>query len=221
VSFGGGSYGWQTAFNLPGADDLILGVPTVNHIIGSSANDAIVSFNGGDVLTGGDGNDVFFVNSGSPTIVEQLNEGTDEVRTALSYTLPANVENLTLLETPHGPSDTQTFNNMALGPIINGDHGWEVLAGGRDQSIVDLDATHGQVFKMSSDPAVADFAGPYSPALGAVAGEPDTGAPYNSQVIDFQFKAVSEPDTGGNFSGDGTDPAPNDWRQLVSGVDPT
>jgi len=81
-----------------------------------------------------------------------------------------------------------------------------------------------------------------------VAGEPDTGAPYNSQVIDFQFKtvsdsadgsrlevdfgnkdgtdrnnflviesftgsngiriAVSEPDTSGNFSGDGTDPAP-------------
>jgi hypothetical protein len=261
VSFGGGHYGWQTAFNLPGADDLILGVPTVNHIAGSSANDAIVSFNGADVLTGGDGNDVYFVNSGNPTIVEQLNEGTDEVRTALSYALPANVENLTLLETPHGPSDIQTFDNMAVGPITNGENGWEVLAGGRDQGIVNFDATYGHVFKMSSDPSVADFAGPYSPALSAVAGEPDTGAPYNSQVIDFQFKtvsdspdgsrlevdfgnkdgtdrnnflviesftgsngiriAVSEPDSSGNFSGDGTDPAPNDWRQLISGVDPT
>ena len=33
--------------------------------------------------------------------------------------------------------------------------------------------------------------------------------------------AVSEPDSSGNFSGDGTDPAPSDWRQLISGVDPT
>src|SRR5262249_55341827 len=33
--------------------------------------------------------------------------------------------------------------------------------------------------------------------------------------------AGSEPDTSRNFSGDGTDPAPNDWRELVSGIDPT
>jgi VCBS repeat-containing protein/parallel beta-helix repeat protein len=32
--------------------------------------------------------------------------------------------------------------------------------------------------------------------------------------------AVSEPDTSGDFSGN-ADPAPNDWRELVSGVDPT
>ena len=112
---------------------------------------------------------------------------------------------------------------------------------------------------MSSDPAVGDFAGPYSPALSLAAGEPDTGAQFNSQSISFDFQAVnaipdgsrlevdfgnaagtdrnnflviesfgggiriavSEPDTGGNFSGDGSDPAPNDWRELVSGVDPT
>ncbi len=33
--------------------------------------------------------------------------------------------------------------------------------------------------------------------------------------------AVSEPDTSGNFTGNDTAAAPNDWRQLVSGVDPT
>ena len=61
VSFGGGHYGWQTAFNLPGADDLIKGVPTVNDITGSPGNDAIVSANGHDVLTGGLGDDTFAV----------------------------------------------------------------------------------------------------------------------------------------------------------------
>ncbi len=61
VSFDGGTFGWQTAFNLPGVDDLIKGVPTVNHITGSPGNDAIVSANGHDVLTGGLGNDTFAV----------------------------------------------------------------------------------------------------------------------------------------------------------------
>ena len=49
-------------------------------------------------MIGGLGNDIYVVDSLSDTVTEALNEGTDEVRTALaSYSIAtfANVENLT------------------------------------------------------------------------------------------------------------------------------
>src|SRR5262249_6642431 len=129
-------------------------------------------------------------NSGD-TIVEAPNGGTDEVRTTTNYTLPANVENLTLLD---GATDTQTFDSMALGPITNGENGWEVLTSGEDQEVVEFGNGH-HAFRMSSDPGNTAFGGPYSPELPAKAGEPDTGASYDSQSISFTFQAVhSTPD---------------------------
>jgi len=160
-------------------------------VYGTAANDKITAVNNDDTLVGWTGDDTYVISNPNQKIVENPGGGIDSVEAWSSYTLPANVENLTLLDTPPVVSNTQTLDNMALGPITNGENGWEVLAGGRDQGIVDLGGAHGHVFKMSSDPAVADFAGPYSPALAAAAGEPETGAAYNSQMIDFQFKAVS------------------------------
>jgi hypothetical protein len=86
--------------------------------------------NGPFVLSGGGGNDVYYVNS-TDTVIEQPNQGTDEVRTTDSFTLPANVDNLTLLD---GATDTQTFDNMPVGPITNGENGWEVLTPGDRRS---------------------------------------------------------------------------------------
>jgi hypothetical protein len=65
-------------------------------------------------------------------------------------------QNLTLLD---GAANTQTFDDMALGAITDGENGWRVLAGGRDQAVVDLGGGN-HAFRMSSDPGVADFAGP-------------------------------------------------------------
>ena len=207
-------------------------------------------------VQGGSGSDVYIANA-TDTIVEQANGGTDEVRATSSFTLPTNVENLTLLD---GDSNTQTFDDMDLGPITDGENGWTVNGPNapRDQEIVDVAGNH--EFRMSSNPSIADFAGPFSPQLSVAAGEPDTGAAFSSQSIKFDIQAasatpdgsrleidfgnaagtdrnnfmviesfpgtgiriaVSEPDTNGNFDGDGTDAAPNDWRQLVSGVDPS
>ena len=45
---------------------------------------------------------------------------------------------------------------------------------------------------MSSDPASGDFGGPYSPDIGAGAGESTTSADGNVHVIKFVVKPVSE-----------------------------
>ncbi|TAN53497.1 MAG: hypothetical protein EPN21_01355, partial [Methylococcaceae bacterium] len=49
-----------------------------------------------NVLTGGSGNDAYFVGSGD-TVVERSNEGTDSVRSLVTFTLPNNAENITLV----------------------------------------------------------------------------------------------------------------------------
>jgi Ca2+-binding RTX toxin-like protein len=107
------------------------------------------------------------------------------VQSSASYTLSANVENLTLVD---AASNTQTFDDMALGPIADGENGWKVGGPARDQAVVNVAGN--KVFHISSDPASGDFGGPYSPALSAAAGESAVSA-YQGQSIGFDLKAVS------------------------------
>jgi VCBS repeat-containing protein len=167
--------------------------------------------NGPFTLSGGQGNDIYYVNN-TDTVIEAPNQGTDEVRSTSSFTLSANVENLTLLD---GPSDTETFENMALGPITDGEHGWTVLSS-HDQEVVDSgDINHGKVFRMSSDPASGDFGGPYSPALSATAGEPSTSAEYDGQYIRFDLKSVSNAPDGSRLEVDFGNAAGTDRNNFM------
>ena len=137
-------------------------------------------------ITGLGGNDTYTIN-GSEQIVEAANDGVDTVEARGSHTLAANVENLTLLD---AGSDTQTFQNFTTGAITDGENGWKVVAGARDQGIVDLGGN--LVLKVSSDPNTPDFAGPYSPGLSVAAGEASTTADGEVHVLKFRVKPVSE-----------------------------
>src|SRR5690606_5685591 len=78
-----------------------------------------------DILIGGTGNDVYIASRGD-TIIEFAGEGIDEVRTTSSiYILPANVENLTLID---GADHAAALGN-ALDDVIRGNVGADAIFG--------------------------------------------------------------------------------------------
>ncbi|RUM10412.1 calcium-binding protein, partial [Rhizobium phaseoli] len=97
-----------------------------NVISGGSGNDTLDGGAGADTLIGGTGDDTYIVDNAGDVITENAGEGTDAVKTALaSYTLGANVENLTFTGTV---SFTGTGNE--LDNVITGGTGADHLIGG-------------------------------------------------------------------------------------------
>jgi VCBS repeat-containing protein len=179
--------------SVSGSDDsdYLLGTDGSDTLNGLGGSDYIDGGKGADALNGGGGDDTYANVDVADTITEGVGGGTDTVTTAVSYTLGANVENLTLLD---GPNPTQTFENFDVGPITNGENGWTV-GGSKDQGVVDLGGDHGHVFKMSSDPSNGDFGGPYSVPLTPATGEPGTSASYSTATMSFDLKPVNGEDS--------------------------
>lgn len=103
-----------------------------NTIIGNSGNDTLDGAAGNDRLEGKGGDDTFTVDSSSDTVVENANEGTDTVNASATFTLGANVENLTLT----GSANINGTGNT-LANVITGNSGNNNLSGlGGDDTFV-------------------------------------------------------------------------------------
>jgi Ca2+-binding RTX toxin-like protein len=76
-------------------------------------------------MVGGAGNDTYVVDNAGDVVTEALNQGTDTVRTTISCTLTANVENLILVA---GAGSIAGIGN-ALANVITGNEGDNVLIG--------------------------------------------------------------------------------------------
>ena len=107
---------------------------------------------------------------------------------SVSYTIAdADVENLTLTD---AGSDIQDLEDFDLGLVTDNEHGWNVDNAPRADIVADPDDASNQVLLISSNPHDGTFGGPYTPDIGVSAGEPQTTADGEVQVISFRVKPV-------------------------------
>ena len=95
-----------------------------NIITGNSAANILNGGSGADQLSGGAGDDIYYMDQAGDIVTEGAAGGSDEVRSALSYILGANLENLRLMGTA---AINGTGNELAN--TIRGNEAANVLAG--------------------------------------------------------------------------------------------
>jgi len=78
-------------------DNYIQGNSGTNILTGGAGNDFLNALAGADEMTGGTGDDRYGVGDPGDLVIENPGEGFDTVTASISYTLPANVEQLVLL----------------------------------------------------------------------------------------------------------------------------
>jgi Ca2+-binding RTX toxin-like protein len=97
-------------------NDTLNGLGGNDWLDGGDGNDVLDGGTGNDVMVGGAGNDSYQVDSASDVVVENAGEGSDTVNTAiLSYSLPANVENLTYTGTGNATLTGTSADNILTG----------------------------------------------------------------------------------------------------------
>ncbi|MGQ0689755.1 MAG: calcium-binding protein [Limnobacter sp.] len=114
-----------------------------DYLGGGAGHDTLNGGSGLDSLYGGSGNDTYIVDNTGDMVYENINEGTDTVRSSITYTLSANVENLTLtgIATINGTGNSlnnsltgNSANNRLTGgagnDTLNGGAGIDLLYGG-------------------------------------------------------------------------------------------
>jgi Ca2+-binding RTX toxin-like protein len=132
-------YTYRGGYNGTGnaLDNVLTGNSSANVLIGLVGNDTLIGIGGGDTLIGGQGDDTYLIDyQGETNLVELANEGTDTVVTSFNYpatyTLGANIENLTL-------TGTAAINGTGneLDNVLTGNSGVNIMIGGAGNDTLD------------------------------------------------------------------------------------
>jgi Ca2+-binding RTX toxin-like protein len=135
----GGTYG-DVIVGLAGIDtlsggageDFLYGGSGNDALNGGAGNDYLDGGVGADQLTGGTGDDTYVVDNYGDVVVENAGEGVDKVQASITYTLGANVENLTLTGSGNINGTGNTLDN-----VITGNSGNNSLTGGVGNDTID------------------------------------------------------------------------------------
>ena len=138
-------------------DNALTGNSKNNALTGGAGNDMLDAGSAGtDVLLGGIGNDTYVVaRTSGVTITENASEGTDLVQASVTYTLGANLENLTLTGTSAVNGTGNTFANVITGNsgnnALNGGTGADTLIGGAGDDTYTVDNASDAVTELAGE----------------------------------------------------------------------
>jgi Ca2+-binding RTX toxin-like protein len=124
-------------------NNVIIGNSLNNNLIGWDGDDRLEGGAGADTLTGGNGNDSYVVDDVGDLVVEISAGGTDTVESTITYTLPNEVERLTLSAgsaiSGYGNSLSNIITGNSNANLLDGGAGSDTLIGGdgSDTYVVD------------------------------------------------------------------------------------
>ena len=147
-----------------GAANIIIGNSNDNLLSGLAGNDTLTggdgndTLNGGtdnDIMSGGKGSDVYFVDSSSDKVIDVAEAKViDTVNSTVSYTLGANLENLTLLgDAGKGignGADNHIIGNSE-GNFIDGVGGNDTMEGGKGDDTYRINSKLDIIFENSNE----------------------------------------------------------------------
>jgi Ca2+-binding RTX toxin-like protein len=129
-----------------GLNNVLSGNAGANKLYGLGGNDVLKGGAGIDRMFGGTGDDIYYVDSYSDGVIENVGEGTDSVFASTNFKLGANVEKLTLQgsadlwsygnasdNTLTGNSGANKLYGLAGADTLNGGAGADWLEGGAGQ----------------------------------------------------------------------------------------
>ena len=107
---------------------------------GGLGSDMLDGGKGADTMNGGAGDDIYLVDNAADSLVEAAGDGHDTVRTAITYTLADNIEDLVITGTGDRFGTGNALNNHITGNAgsntLGGADGNDVIDGGRGADLM-------------------------------------------------------------------------------------